>query len=260
MQKLLDNRLLILLNGSVNGGKTLLYNLIKKENNFIGLDLSKHHYHFYRYQMIKEIGEKNVLRIEPFIESGEILESPRIFCREVGFIMRQKQFSKYNFVIKPIDDNLSMEHQKKSASWTSYLKEFIPVKIKNIHFLFVVRHPKLSWFTILPGFDLSNFIRIWGFDLKKRLSHTELVKIETIKDNMLLRQIITKSDLNKILPYTEFDFKATRKKNYDDINEDILKIEKKALHNYELLGYDLEDKNVSLFMKEREEFLKNWRE
>jgi hypothetical protein len=255
MQKLSKDQMLISLNGIVNGGKTLVFDLIKKEDNFIHLDISKYHYNFYKDIMIEQIGEESVLRLEPFIKNDDFF-NPQIFTREIGSIMRK--FPNYNFVIKPVDDIISCRHNKKDKEWMLYCKKYMPIKEENMHFLFIIRHPKLCWVTSYK-LPFDEMIRPWSFDLKIRLEHTELVKIEELEKNKLLKRIIKKTDLSKVRAFTEFDFNKTERKDFDNIDDEIKQIEKAAINNYKLLGYDLEDKNVSLFMKEREEFLKNWR-
>lgn len=245
------DQILITVTGLLNSGKTLVYDLIKKEDGFINLDISKYHYHLYKKEMINQIGEENVLRIEPFIESEEIIYSKEIFVREIGFLMRK--FSDHNFVIKPVDDVIPIAHYKKDKEWVSYLKKYMPIKEENIHCLLVVRHPKISWVTSF-GISFDDFFKMWTFNLKDRMRYMQLVKIEEIEKNEFLKKIIRKTDLSKVRVFTEFDFNKTKGKNFDNIDEEMLRIEESSIHNYRLMNYDLEDENANLFMKERMNF------
>jgi hypothetical protein len=250
MLDLNEDQMLIMINGLINGGKSIVYNLIKKEDDFIYLDISPGHFDLYKDEMINQIGENNVLRIKPFIESKEIALNSHVFTREIGFIM--KQFPNYNFVIKPIKDGLSIKHAEKAKDWCSDFKKFIGIKPKNIHFLFIVRHPKLSWLTAIKDCPFDIFLDNWNnaqVDVRKK--HTRILKVEAIKHDELLKKIIKKTDLNKVIPYTMFDLKAKIKRNFDNVAEEIEIIERKLKHVYEHLEYDLEDKYSELFMQDR---------
>lgn len=249
MSNLNEDQMLIMINGLINGGKSIVYNLIKEEDNFLYLDISPGHFYLYKDEMINQIGEKNVLRIKPFIESKEIACDSHVFTREIGFIM--EQFPNYNFVIKPTKDVLSIKHAKKDKDWCSDFKNFIGIKPKNIHFLFIVRHPKLSWLTAIKDCPFDIFLDNWNnaqVDVRKK--HTRILKVEDVKHDELLKKIIKKTDLNKVIPYTMFDLKAKEKRNFDNVAEEIEIIEKKLKHLYEDLGYDLEDKYSDLFMQD----------
>jgi len=82
-----------------------------------------------------------------------------------------KQFPNYNFVIKPIRDVLSIKHAEKDEDWCSDFKNFIGIKPKNIHFLFIVRHPKLSWLTAIKDCPFDIFLDNWNnaqVDVRKK--------------------------------------------------------------------------------------------
>lgn len=255
MQNLHNDRLFIGINGLPNGGKTLVYDLIKNEDNFIHLDISKHHTHIYEELMIEQIGEKNFFRIKPFIESEEIINSPETFIREIGRLV--KEFKDKNFVVKPVEDIITLTHKKKTKKWLLHLKNHIPIKLENIHFLFVVRHPKLIW-AISHESVLSNHMSFWSFPLEIRLQHTELVKMEDLESNALLKNIIKKTDLKKVKSYTTFDLYHTKNRKYNKSEKEILlNVEKNAIHNYQLLGYDFEDENSRIFLETRKKFYDN---
>jgi len=255
MPNLPSKRLFIGINGIPNGGKTLVYDIIKKEDNFIHLDISRHHIHIYEELMINQIGEENYFRLKPFIESEEIIRSPETFIREIGRIV--KKFKGYSFVVKPVEDDISRIHKKKREGWLLHLKEHMPIKLENIHFLFVVRHPKLAWATSNINV-LSDHMSFWSFPLEKRLKHTELVKMEDLESNSLLKRIIKKTNLKELPSYTTFDFYHTKDRKYDKAEKEILlNVEKDAVHNYKLLGYEFEDVNSEMFLKERKWFYEN---
>jgi len=62
MPNLNEDQMLIMINGLLNGGKSIVFNLIKEEDNFIYLDISSGHFDLYKDEMINQIGEKNVLK------------------------------------------------------------------------------------------------------------------------------------------------------------------------------------------------------
>ena len=255
MQNLHNDRLFIGINGIPNGGKTLVYDLIKKEDNFIYLEISKHHTYIYEELMINQIGEENYFRLKPFIDSEEIMSSVETFFIEIGRITTQ--FKDKNFVVKPVDDRISAMFKKNPEKWIPYVKKYMPIKLDNIHFLFVVRHPKLIW-AVCHEIILSEHMSKWSFPLEKRLWHTELVKLEELESNDLLKRIIKKTDLKKLKLYSMFDFYHTKNRKYDKEEKEILSnVEKNAVHNYKLLGYKIDDVNSEMFLKERKWFYEN---
>lgn len=249
MKNLHDNQLLILIEGILNGGKTLVYNIIRKEDNFIYLDFSKWHYTMYRDVMEEQIGKENMDRLEPFIKYEEIFHDFKTLLREVGYLM--KQFPDKNFVIKPVNIGFSKMHKERHYEWTKSVVKYLPIKLYNLHFLFIIRHPKLSWYT-LNHEDTNNFISSWyRKDIDKIVEYVNIVKVEELEKNKFLRSIITKTDLKNFVPFTDFDYYKCKTKNFDNIGEQMKEIEEKLSYIYKLFNYDLEDKNADLFIEDR---------
>lgn len=248
MQKSTNNQLLILIEGILNGGKTLVYDIIRKEDNFIYLDFSKWHYIMYSEVMEEQLGEKILKQIEPLIKSEKIFHEYEVFLREVGFLM--KQFPDKNFVIKPVNTQFAKLQHERDPEWAKKVYEYLPTSIDNIYFLFVIRHPKTSWYTLNQK-TTDSFIESWyRKEIFEVIKYADIVKVEELEKNDLLKSIITKTDLKNFVPFTDFDYYKTIDKDFDNIDVEMKEIEDKLAYVYDLFGYDLEDKNSELFIED----------
>lgn len=250
----MSNQMLIFMGGMTNGGKTLVYNLIKDEGNFIYLELDSYHFHIYEEEMIQQIGSENVNRLKPLIKTKDILSIYEVFTKEMGHLMRQ--FPDYHFIIKPSGHIFPCAHYNKIEEWCVGIKKYMTIDIQDIYFFFVVRHPKISWFTI-NGIPFSVFINHLGHpELKSTLDYFEVIKIEELQNCKFLNKTITKTNLENVELYTNFDYinilgknSNLGHRNYDNIEEEIKEIEK--LHDaYELFGYDLNEEYVKSFCQD----------
>jgi len=234
--------------------KTLVYNLIKDEGNFIYLELSHYHFHIYEEEMIQQIGSENVNRLKPLIKTKDILSEYRVFAKEMGYLMRQ--FPDYHFIIKPSGHVFPEANYHKKRAWFVNIKKYMPIDIEDMYFFYVVRHPKISWFTI-NGIPFSVFRGDLGHPgLKSTLKYHEVIKIEELQNCKFLNKIITKTNLENVKSYTNFDYinilgknSNLGPRNYDNIEEEIKEIEK-LQGAYELLGYDLNEEYVKSFCQD----------
>jgi hypothetical protein len=245
MKKLVsDNQKLILISGPYNGGKTLIFNLFKKENNYIYLDLSNFHYKDYENIMIDQIGEENVLRLKPLILNTKIFEQEN-FLREVGLLM--KQYPKYNFIIKPSITKFDLLHTSRDKEWITLLKKYTSIRLMDdIHHFWIIRHPKMAWVTTShKHMPFEDFLTSYSPHYKGKIN---LIKIEEVGNNKCLQKLLPNTDLTKILPYTPFDLMIKRSNNYDNLDKQFEKIEESLEHIFTYFNYDKYDKNVSLFM------------
>jgi len=199
MQK--SDQKLVIIYGSHNTGKTFLYNLFKKEDKFICLDLYKSHYHIYKQEIVKQIGKKNTERLEKFILSSEIFLIDH-FLEEVGYLMNQ--FPDYNFAIKPGDRIWISEYKKLYDDWIYYVNRFTPLKLKNIKYLHAIRHPKICLATSYDhNTNIKEFVDRWVNDynyLKNTPNVYQIIKIEDIKYNSLMKTLIKNTNLDSLLP------------------------------------------------------------
>jgi len=246
---------LIILYGFHNSGKTLFYNLFQNEENFICLDIYKHHYHIYEKEIIDQIGEQNNNRLKKIILSKGIFNSEN-FLIEIGHLMNE--FPEHNFIIKTGNRKWIEKYHKLFDSWFYHVKIATPLKIENIKHFIVVRHPKICLATIYhDDFDMGFFLYNWKIDYKFMQIHSgtifNVLKIEDIKNNVFIKSVLKNKNLDEIMPYTDFDINEYRTnifENFDNFQRDlkIIDIELKDLCEY--LNYDLEDKIVEKYIKE----------
>jgi len=244
------NQKLIIIGGITNGGKTLIFNLLRKEDNFISLDISFPHFNVYKDEIISQIGEENTKRMKCFMETSEIFE-PYIFVRKIGFLM--KKFPDYNFVIKPGSPSIAKIKHTKDSRWLEDVKKYASMELEDIHPIFAIRHPKMGWATSKTTREntIDDFIETWSYEnLIEESKFSEIVKIEDIKHNKLLKSLIKKTDLNKVLPYTKFDLQVKTLNNFDNLDIDFKKIEESMKGFLKYLNYDTEDENIQLFMND----------
>ncbi|MCF8019819.1 MAG: hypothetical protein K9L62_10450 [Vallitaleaceae bacterium] len=243
---------LIMINGIVNSGKTLLFNLFKIEGNFICMDLTKEHFHIYKNDLINDLGKENVKRLKPLIESTKIYDE-EILLREIGLLMKFRP--SYHFVIKPMPPIFAKQKYIKFQKFEKWVKEYTPLKMENLHNLMVFRHPYLSWLTV-PLFrtNIDNQIETWLKEIKEIdnifWEAFDIVKLEDIKDHELIKNLIKKTDLNKVKSYTNFDLHTKELNDYIDIEKDLKKIEKKLKPLFDKLDYDNGNKYIKMFMKD----------
>jgi hypothetical protein len=239
---------LIALYGYLNSGKTLLYNLFKKEDNFICLDISPDHFDIYKHQMIKAIGENNTKRLEPLIKSLDIF-NPYIFLEEIGLLM--KDFPECNFVVKPGGVVWPVSIYTARDKVHNNIKKFTPIKsVNDLHMLFVVRNPIMAWLTTPPiNRDIDWFL---SFYYKNYIfKHYEIIKIEDLKYNKLVRGLIKKTNLDELLSYSNFDLQMKLKIDYSNIDKDIELIKKKLERIMKFFEYNKDDKNIELFLNDK---------
>jgi len=241
MQK--SDQKLIVIHGSHNCGKTILYNLFKNEGGYICLDLYKPHYKVYEQQSLEQLGKKNYERLKKYILSNNTSSTVDL-CNEITFMMNQ--FSDYDFVIKP------------GMSWANwnYFMEFSPVKLENIKHFHVFRHPKIWLATCYnKKLNIEDFILnvIGNYqDYKDSPETHHLIKIEDIKYNSLLKTLLKNTNLDNLLPYTIFDLNIYRTNifnRFDDFKNDLKIIEIKLKEVLQYLKYDIEDVNTLIYLE-----------
>ena len=213
---------LIIIYGLHNSGKTFLYNLFKKDDSYITLELYTKHYHIHKSEISEQLGEKNAKRLGKYIVSGDIF-STNCFLEEIDFLM--KQFPDYDFVVKP-----------GQTDWLSSNTE-------NIKHLFAIRHPKISLATCYDhNTDIKDYVKRWisNHDLLERYADIlQIIKIEEIET------------VDK--PYTEFDLNEYRFNIFDrldDFKSDLKIIDSQLKGLLEFLNYTIEDKNVDKYLRE----------
>jgi len=234
------NQKLIILHGLHNSGKTFLYNLFKKEDDCITLEIYKNHYHLHKDEWLQQVGVQNTERVEKHIQSLEIF-SADCFFEEFGILM--KQFPDKHFVVKPGQTPWFQECSSQRDVWNDRIKKFTDLKTGNVSHLFAIRHPKISLATCYDhNTNINEYVERWTskYDLLERYSDVlQIIKIEEIK-------YVDK-------PYTEFDLNDYRLNIFDrleDFKSDlkVIDIELKALMDF--LNYDSEDKNVDRYLRE----------
>lgn len=240
---------LIMINGVLNSGKSVIFNLFKKEGHFICMDLSQEHFPIYENDLLNDLGKENLERIIPFVKSTEIYLQEN-FLREVGYLMKQRP--NFHFVIKPGFRDFAREHYQNSLRYRKDLKRYTPLKRENIHHLMIFRHPKLAWATVtLHKSDLTYHTDVWTNNTKNIFWKSfDLLKIEDIKNHSLMKELIKNTDLNKVKPYTNFDLQVKQMNDYTGIERDLKIIEKRLTYIFEKLDYDKRCKDVKRFMKD----------
>lgn len=263
MQK--SDQKLVIIYGSHNSGKTLLYNLFKKEDKFICLDFHKPHYDIHKQNIIDQIGKKNAKRIEKFILSSKMLLIDYFF-EEVGYLM--EQFPEYNFVIKPGNHTWIVDYKQLFGDWIYYIDRFTPLELKNIIHLHVIRHPKICLATSYDhNTNIKVFIDRWISDyqyLKSAPDVYKIIKIEDIKEYNIIQTLIKNTDLENLTTYTKYDLNEYRTNIFDRMDHfksDLKVIEKKLKMILNYLKYDVEDENTLFYLEELKikqlEFRKN---
>jgi len=241
---------LILIYGFLNSGKTLLFDLFKGEDNFICFDLAGAHYPEYKDEIIKQIGIKNTKRIEPLIKNYDIF-LPDIFFKEIGRLM--KQFPQHNFVIKPASDEWAQHQKNKIAWWEEFVKKYTPLNdVNDILHLFAIRHPKIGWITTWNDkLGVKGFVKRWsGNNLIINLDAYQVVKIEDIACNELIKKLIKKTKLKNVLPYTRFDLETKLVNSYENLTDEYKYIENSLGGLFKYLKYNKNNKYISKFMND----------
>jgi len=238
-----NDQKLIIINGLLNSGKTILFNLLRKEKNFICLDISPHHYKIYEQETIDQIGKENLIGLKPYVETTDIFITEN-FLREFGLLMQK--FPEYSFAIKP--GNYNWVAKEYNDKWLKLKEQYMPgVKLSNIHHVFAIRNPMISWTTTYMK-NMTKFLELWGGQNLEDLNLYEIIKIEEIKDNKLFNQIIKNNDLKQVVPYTIFDLKQKPFNNYDNLMQQLKIVEKELRGLMEFLSYKKEDSAIQMFL------------
>jgi hypothetical protein len=245
---------LITISGLTNGGKTVIFNLLRKENNVISLDISQAHYHIYRDEIFEQLGSKNAERLEKYIKTTDIFAGD-IFTREIGRIMRE--FPHHHFVIKPgYHEWIEMDFDYKKEMWYSNVEKYMPIPKESMYHLFAVRHPRMGWITSNTyATNIEDFVNRWltGYTIEQMKWYT-IIKIEEISKNKLLRSLIKETDLEKVRTYTKFDLqvkeKNLEKNGFYNLEEEFKYVDKQLKELMKFLKYENEDENIDLFMND----------
>jgi len=252
------NQKLIIIDGLINGGKTLVFNLLKHEDDFIFLDISMPHFELcYKMDFLHQIGEENTEKILKHMKTTKIF-LPYPFLMHIGSLM--KKFPEYNFVIKPGYHQIAIKHYNKDEEFKRQFKKLMPIKYENLHNLYVVRHPKMAWITQnMHRITIKDFIAIWSKNsIIDNLYAYDVIKIEEINKHKLLNSLIKKTDLNKVKSYTNFDLQVkrvnlTKKKGgfgLDYLLENFKSLEDDLMPLFEALKYDINDKNILSYISD----------
>jgi len=246
----LNKQELVVINGPLNGGKTILFNLFKKDSNYICLDLTIDHYEIHEKEMFDLIGKSNTLGLKSAMEDHKIFQGIEVFFSEIGFLM--KEFPYHNFVIKPGYENLAQIRKDRPRYWEKIVKRYTTITPKDIHCFYAVRHPKMSWVTVgkHKRFGVDHFINFWNTEeVMEDLERYTVVKIECLEYNDILKRLLN-VDLSKVKSYTEFDLDFKKTNTYETLDQDFVKIEKELDHIFKYLIYDKDDDAIQEFLNE----------
>jgi len=227
-----SNQKVVILHGSFNSGKTIVYNLFKKENNYKWIDISPDHLKDNKDEIEYQIGKKWLNKITPDIESLEIFKG-NYFLNLFNLLL--KEFPNYNFVVKP-------------GGFDWVLNNKLPPNI--FYNIFIIRHPKICWMVNTTHFSIDEFIKMY----KKILigvfkEKSNVIKIEEIGKNKLMNQLIKRTDLKQIKPITKFDEFLLKKINLETINDELEQIDDKLKDLIKYLEYDLDTIDINLILK-----------
>ena len=237
------NQKLVIIHGVENGGKSILFNLFKKDPSYICLDVLIHHYEaWYKQEITEQIGKENALQLKSAMK-GEAIFEPTIFLKEIGSLM--KKFPEYNFAIKPGTTEWASKQKSGDLEWKENVKKYTPVTDhQNIYHLFIMRHPKISWITInrQETYGFHKFMELWGAEgLIGCMKHHTVLKVEEFKNSKLLKNLLKNVDLNEAKTWSEFDLVCKENNSYKNLEYEFKRIEKELNHLFEYLNYGYND-------------------
>ena len=243
----IKNQKLIIINGLLNSGKTILFDLFRKEENCICMDLTFDHHIYYEDEIVDQIGQKNFDELKPFIKTFDIFKS-YIFLEKIGDLM--KKFPGCHFIIKPGCEDWAYWEYDQNNHWFNMVKRYLPCGNENVHHVFVMRHPYMGWATTWNSkLGFKNFIDRWTIDEPKEyLRGLHIIKIEELKKHKIFTDLLTETNVDNVLSYTCFDLETKLVNSYDNIKNDFKTIRKELKHLMNYLNYDKTDENIQLFM------------
>jgi hypothetical protein len=205
MQKF-DQKVIILF-GTYNSGKTIIYNLFKKEENYKYLDINPEHIQF--DDIKKQLDLKSWNRLKVILKNNRIKEY-EVFEKYVLYLMNR--FPDSNFVIKSGQNEWVHENDLN--------KKFICMN--------VFRHPKLSWLTKSYTMSLEKFIDLYKNAMKVSYENyfiPEILVENILNDKLLNKLIINKKNLKNIKSITPYDSKYLKRIDLNIIHNELTKID-----------------------------------
>jgi len=254
------NQKLVIIYGSHNSGKTFLYNLFKRNGSYKSIDFHANHYKgqyekSHNQNLLDQFNKEIYERLKKHIFSEKTFSLNFLF-EEIGNIM--KRFPDYNIVIKPGQMNWLLCYDSFYDDWFKNINSLTPLKIENVIHLYAIRHPKISLATTYSSnTDIEDFIqhRKLGdyYNFKNVNDICNIIKIEDIKRNKLMKSLLKNINLAKLKTYTEFDLNDYRTnifKNFNKFKSDLKVIDLELKEMLDFLNYSTEDRYVAEYLKD----------
>jgi len=231
-----SNQKFVIIYGEFNSGKSLVYNLFKKEDNYKNIDISIDHYKFQKKEFKDKLGIKLCSFLFPLIKTKKIIQRSH-FISLLTFL--QKEMPNYNFVIK------------------SGFPKFLDIKeFKNLHHISVFRDVKLCWLLTHGPHTITDFISFYKAkynDLSTYNRKLDIIIIEKISKNKTLNKLIKNTDLTQVKVITGYDIEKLKGIRYEGVKlQDELKLIDHELKDFmEYVGYDIDEniETINLILK-----------